>query len=317
MTRRKREAFFSFTSKATFDQLTEKNFSFGNTIMQWVEVGTKLCNECGSPDHLIANCPEVATWKERAARRVATPRTANAMAPPSTNKNRYNGPVPKAQTVAQPNQTGPAYSTALKQDIAQKTKGTQPNQVSVNATNQESIEELKKLIQQQQAMIKSLQERLDVNEAKEKREKSEQEQEYKQKQSTIIDMEKNISSIVATAVAEAMTSAMMNIRLETWVALKMMREDLATETEGTKEEAKKRKQPSRGAAATQQANEEQNRQTTQVPSIAESFERYNRELAQYMSRTENTQFAPFVTVPHSVAETGQTSGALTPSHNHQ
>ncbi|KAK3807407.1 MAG: hypothetical protein JOS17DRAFT_573099 [Linnemannia elongata] len=175
MTRRKREALFSFTSKETFDQLTGKNFSFGNSIMQWVEVGTKLCNKCGSPDHLIATCLEVAIWKERAARRVATPRTANAMAPPSTNKNRYNGAVPKAQAVAQPNQIGPAYSTILKQDNAQKTKGTQPNQVSANTTDQESIEELKRQIQQQQAMIKSLQERLEFREAAEKREKMEQE----------------------------------------------------------------------------------------------------------------------------------------------
>jgi len=313
MTRRKREAFFSFTSKETFDQLTGKNFSFGNTIMQWVEVGTKLCNECGSPDHLIATCPEVTIWKERAARRVATPRTANAAAPPSTNKNRYNGSVPKGQSVAQPNQIGPAYSTILKQDNAQKTKGTQPNQVSANAANQESIEELKRQIQQQQAMIKSLQERLEIREAAEKREKMEQEN----TQSKMINMEEKISTIVATAVAEAMTNAMLNIRLETWVALKMLKEDMATETEGTKDETKRRKQPSRGAAAAQQADEEQSRQTPQASSIAESFERYNRELAQYMSRTENTQFPPFLSVPQTIAETGQTSGAHTPSPNHQ
>ncbi|KAK3804689.1 MAG: hypothetical protein JOS17DRAFT_781629 [Linnemannia elongata] len=121
----------------------------------------------------------------------------------------------------------PAYSTILKQDNAQKTKGTQPNQM--------------------------------------------------------INMEEKISTIVATAVAEAMTSAMMNIRFETWVALKMLKEDMATETEGAKDETKRRKQPARGAAAAQQADEEQNRQTPQVQSVAESFERYNREFAQYMS----------------------------------
>lgn len=130
MTRRKRKAFFSFTSKEIFDQLTGKNFSFGNTIMQWVEVGAKLCSECGLPDHLIATYPEVALWKERTARRVATPRTANAVALPSTNKNRYNGAVPKAQAVAQPNQISPAYSTMLKQDNTQKTKETQMSQVN-------------------------------------------------------------------------------------------------------------------------------------------------------------------------------------------
>jgi len=58
----------------------------------------------------------------------------------------------------------------------------------------------------------------------------------------MIDMEKTISNIVVTAVAEAMTIAMLNIRLETCVALKMLKEDLATETGGTKE-AKRRKQP--------------------------------------------------------------------------
>lgn len=130
-------------------------------------------------------------------------------------------------------------------------------------------------------------------------------------------MEEKISTIVATAVAEAMTSAMMNIRFETWVALKMLKEDMATETEGAKDEIKRRKQPARGAAAAQQADEEQNRQTPQVRSVAESFERYNRELAQYMSRKENTQFSPFLSVPQTNAETGQTSGTHILPPNHQ
>jgi hypothetical protein len=289
MTRRKREAFFSFTSKEAYDNLTGKNLAFGDTIMQWVKVGAKLCNECGSPDHLVATCPEMAIWKERNARRMATPRTANTAAPPSTNRNRYSGPVPKVQAIEQPNQTSMAYSSIVKQDNTQKVKETKQEQVSISTANQESIEELKKQILNQQAMIKSLQERLEIRKATEKKEKMEQEN----KRNEMLNMEEKISTIMATTVAEAMTKAMMNVRLETWVAIKMLKEDLATETEGKKDEAKRRKQPSRAANVTQQANEEQNRQMVQTSNIAESFERYNRELAQYISNQENTEFFPF------------------------
>src|SRR5690349_5912188 len=93
----------------------------------------------------------------------------------------------------------------------------------------------------------------------------------------------------------------------------MLKEDMATETVGAKGEIKRRKQPSRGVAAAQQADEEQSRQTAHAPSIAESFERYSREIAQFMSRNENTQFSPFLSIPQTIAETGQTSGAHTPS----
>ncbi|OAQ22701.1 hypothetical protein K457DRAFT_282607 [Linnemannia elongata AG-77] len=104
--------------------------------------------------------------------------------------------------------------------------------------------------------------------------------------------------------------------METWVALKMLKVDMATETEGEKDEIKRRKQPSRGVAAAQQADEEQSRQ--KAPRIAESFESYNRKITQVMSRDENTQFSPFLSVPQTIAETGQTSGAHTPSSpNHQ
>jgi len=98
----------------------------------------------------------------------------------------------------------------------------------------------------------------------------------------------------------------------------MLKEDMATETEGAKDEIKRRKQPSRGVAAAQQADEEQSRQTAQAPSIAESFESYNRKIAQVMSRNENTQFSPFLSVPQTIVETGQTNGANTSSSpNHQ
>jgi hypothetical protein len=70
-----------------------------------------------------------------------------------------------------------------------------------------------------------------------------------------------------------------------FVTLKMLKEYMATETEGgAKDEAKRRKQPPRGTAAAEQAGEEQNKQTPQVPNFAESYERYNRELAQHMDR---------------------------------
>ncbi|OAQ23485.1 hypothetical protein K457DRAFT_130527 [Linnemannia elongata AG-77] len=77
----------------------------------------------------------------------------------------------------------------------------------------------------------------------------------------------------------------------------------AAETEGAKDESKMRMQPSRGVAAAQQADEEQSIQTPQVLRIAEPFERYDRELAQYMSRKVNMQFPPFLSVPQTIAET--------------
>jgi hypothetical protein len=36
-----------------------------------------------------------------------------------------------------------------------------------------------------------------------------------------------------------------------------------------------------------------------------------------MSRKENTQFPPFLSVPQTIAEMGQGSGAHTPTLNHQ
>ena len=56
----------------------------------------------------------------------------------------------------------------------------------------------------------------------------------------------------------------------------MLKEDVATETEGAKDESKRRKQSSREATAAQQVDEEQIRQAPQAPIIAGSIERNNR-----------------------------------------
>ena len=93
----------------------------------------------------------------------------------------------------------------------------------------------------------SLQEKLEIRKATEK--------------SKMINMEEKIGNIVATTMWEAMISAMLIIRLETWVAFKMLKEDIAAETEGAKDESKRRKQSSKGTTAVQQVDKEQIRNT--------------------------------------------------------
>jgi len=244
---RKREAFFSFTSKEAFERTTRADFCEGPNVLRWVSVDTKLCNWCGSPDHLIATCPERAQQKELEARRVAQHRPAKVAIPLTTNKNRYSGPVPKAQTATQSTHIGPAYNTITKskeQENNKQHKGGKPNQVSVAQGDKPTYDELWNMIQKQNATIKALQDANEARAAAENREKKEKENTEKQQQE-ITERTPSLEKRIAEAVKEAMGELMIQSRGELFFATKMLKEDLTLVTERNTQEEKGRKQPPR------------------------------------------------------------------------
>jgi len=281
---RKREAFFSFTTQEAFDTLTSREYYLekGDPFMTWVDVETKLCNECGSPNHLFAACPEMNKRKEQRERNIARARAYRAPAPPTNNKNRYNGAVPKVQTVTQLNQVGVTYSAQAKQGLQEnnkQNKGTQPAQVSGN-NQQPSYNDLLLMIQKQDAIIRELQEQNKMRVAAENRERIVGEE----KETQMISMEERIGQAVANAVATAMEKSRIQMQGEMYCAYKMLKESMAPEKDNeAREENKKRKQPTRGAVAAAvepQIKETQNNNSEPF----DSFQQFQLTISQQMSQ---------------------------------
>ncbi|KAG0196130.1 hypothetical protein BGX28_010534 [Mortierella sp. GBA30] len=128
--RRFREAFVAFTDKAAYESATAKDLKIDDTILQWVAVDRKLCNECGSPDHLMAACPTATRRIEEAKRRQAEKQRSSVVPSAGKSAHRYKGAVPKT-SVGTTTVQGKSYSQTVKMTNQANTKVTS-NQSTVD-----------------------------------------------------------------------------------------------------------------------------------------------------------------------------------------
>ena len=56
--RRLQEAFVYFNSKEDMESATKINFQLGNNLLEWCDLNTKKCYQCGSMEHTKRGCEE-------------------------------------------------------------------------------------------------------------------------------------------------------------------------------------------------------------------------------------------------------------------
>jgi hypothetical protein len=289
---RKREAFVSFTNKEAFEKQTAKDFYLEEDklhLMKWVDVDTKCCNQCGAHDHLIVACPEMAWQREAIQRKRVIARPQRAPAPPTTEKKRYLGAVPQAQTGVAPTLIGPAFSTMAKQGQQKNTQqetGTKPNQVSMTK-QQPSYEDLLLRIEKQDAVIKQLQNSNAIRGAEETRGKKEAEKiaiEEKINDKTLEDkiataVARALSATVSEAVKNAMEPMAYHMQFDMFKAFKMFKESI---TDSEEEEKIRKRKVTRATSA---VNVDEQKKNTQggYPAVFDTFQNF-RNTMQWMNQ---------------------------------